>query len=199
MIMMLLWDLEGVLIDVECAFLEGELEEEVYMHCPEGLEGANNAENCLRLTKSIYGLVQSARQWWKKFVKILREIGFEGGHADPCLFTRKNDKGIIFIALYVDDCLCIGNEAAIKDMVHSLRNRDLKLTVDEKLRDYLSCEIHFSRDRKSVVLHQQHIINSIANEFGGEVQNLQTYRTPGTPGVGMIRDPDGVTVTEAEQ
>ena len=141
--------------------------------------------------------MQSARQWWKKFVKILREIGFEGGYADPCLFTRKDDKGIIFIALYVDDCLCIGNEAAIKDMVHSLRNRDLKLTVDEKLRDCLSCEIHFSRDRKSVVLHQQHIINSIANEFGGEVQNLQTYRTPGTPGVGMVRDPDGVTVTES--
>jgi hypothetical protein len=196
---MLLWNLDGVLLDVECAFLEGELEEEVYMECPEGLEGANKAEECLRLNKSIYGLVQSARQWWKKFVKFLREIGFEGGYADPCLFTRKDEKGIIFIALYVDDCLCIGDKTAINDMVDKLRKRDLKLKVDDELRDYLSCEIHFSPDRKSVLLHQGHIIRSIASEFEQEVQNLQVYKTPGTPGVGMIRDPNGVSVTEAEQ
>ena len=149
--------------------------------------------------KSIYGLVQSARQWWKKFVKILREIGFDGGHADPCLFTRKNDKGIIFFALYVDDCLCVGDKEAFKDFIDSLRNRNLNLKVDKKLCDYLSCEIHFSSDRSSAVLHQEHIIKSIANEFEQEVQNLQVYKTPGTPGVGMVRDPDGVTVTEVEQ
>ena len=196
---MLLWNLEGILIDVECAFLEGELEEEVYMNCPEGLEGVDDSIDCLRLNKSIYGLVQSARQWWKKFVKILRELGFDGGRADPCLFSKKDSDGIIFIALYVDDCLCIGDKKAIKNLVDSLKNRELKLKVDDELRDYLSCEIHFSRDRKRVILHQEHIIRGIAREFEDEVKHLQNYRTPGTPGIGMIRDPDGVSVSAEEQ
>ena len=199
LVMMLVFNLKGVLLDVECAFLEGELEEEVYMDCPEGLIGVDNKVDCLRLEKSIYGLVQSARQWWKKFVKILREIGFEGGYADPCLFTKRDDYGTIFIALYVDDCLCIGDEIAIKNMIEKLRKRDLKLTVDEKLKDYLSCEILFSQDRKKIVLHQPHIIASLKKEFGADVQNLQNYRTPGTPGVGMSRGEGKVTVSAADQ
>ena len=192
---MLLWDLKGILIDVECAFLEGELEEEVYMECPKGLEGVDNREDCLKLEKSIYGLVQSARQWWKKFVKFLKEIDFEGGYADPCLFTRRSDKGIVFIALYVDDCLCIGDKAAIDEVVNKLKNFNLNLKIDQELKDYLSCEIHFASDRKSAILHQAHIIRSIRNEFEKEVRDLQEYKTPGTPGVGMVRDPDGVSVS----
>ena len=196
---MILWNLKGVLLDVECAFLEGELEEEVYMNCPEGLKGVDNQVDCLRLKKSIYGLVQSARQWWKKFVKVLRQIGFQGGYADPCLFTKRDQNGIIFIALYVDDCLCIGHEVAIDLMVDELRKFNLKMKVDKELKDYLSCEIHFSPDRKSIVLHQGHIITSLRNEFETEVQNLQEYRTPGTPGQGMSRGNGKVTVSPAEQ
>ena len=199
LVMMLLYNLEGILLDVECAFLEGELEEEVYMDCPEGLSGVDNTVDCLRLEKSIYGLVQSARQWWKKFVKILREMGFQGGYADPCLFTKKDNDGIIFIALYVDDCLCIGHETAINKMIDKLRKRDLNLTIDRELKDYLSCEIHFSSDRKKAVLHQSHIIESLKKEFGEEVQNLQEYTTPGTPGQGMSRGDGKISVSPADQ
>ena len=74
LVMKLLLGLDAVLIDVECTFLEGDLEEEVYMNCPEGLAGFNNKDHCLRLKKSIYGLVQSAKQWYSKLVKILCEI-----------------------------------------------------------------------------------------------------------------------------
>ena len=128
-------------------------------------------------------------------MKILRQLNFDGGYADPCLFTRKDDNGIVFIALYVDDCLCIGTKAAIDDVIDKLRKFDLNLKIDRELKDYLSCEIHFASDRKSAVLHQGHIIKSIRNEFEREVKDLQEYRTPGTPGVGMIRDPDGVSVS----
>ena len=198
LVAMLIWNLEGILIDVECAFLEGDLEEEVYMECPEGLENSDKIKECLKLEKSIYGLVQSARQWWKKFVKILRQIGFEGGYADPCLLVKRDNDGIIFIALYVDDCLCIGKKEAIQKMVNSLRNHDLKLKIDEELKDYLSCEIHFSDDRKAAVLHQAHIIKSLKNEFGNEVQNLQKYKTPGTPGQGMNRGDGKISVSTEE-
>ena len=64
-----------------------------------------------------------------------------------------NKNGIIFIALYVNDCLSIGHEMAIDLMVDELRKFNLKLKVDKELKDYLSCEIHFLPNRKSIVLH----------------------------------------------
>ena len=63
------WKLKSKIVDVESAFLNGKLEEEIYMDCPDGME--HNADDCLLLLKEIYGLVQSACQFFKKFVLIL--------------------------------------------------------------------------------------------------------------------------------
>ena len=132
-------------------------------------------------------------------MKILKQIGFKSGNADPCLLTKKDEKGIVLIALYVDDCLCIGNKEAIDEKVEELKKKGLNLKVDKNLKDYLSCEIHFSSNRRSAILHQSHIIKSIRKEFGKDVEGMQEYKTPGTPGQGMVRGSDGVTVTSDEQ
>ena len=67
--------------------LYGDLEEEVYMDCPEGMVDIAEDE-ALLLQSTIYGLVQSARQYYKKATSILKELGFTGGTVDPCLFNR---------------------------------------------------------------------------------------------------------------
>ena len=92
LICMILWKLEGLIFDVTTAFLTGELEEEIYMECPEGME--HEDDEVLLLNKTIYGLVQASRQYNKKFSSILRKMGFNQCRSDPCLFYRKNDKGI---------------------------------------------------------------------------------------------------------
>ena len=85
----IVWKLDIKVIDIETAFLHGDLDGmEVYMDCPQGLEGAQPDE-CLLLQKTIYGLVQSARQYWKKFTGVLKKIGFQGGVIDPCLYVRR--------------------------------------------------------------------------------------------------------------
>ena len=111
-IMLVLSVLKGwtnVLIDVVTAFLHGELgaDEEVYMECPPGLEEVQDVGTgkVLLLQKTIYGLVQAARAFYKKLSSVLKSIGFKGGYADPCLMSRKGKKGEVHIALYVDDCL----------------------------------------------------------------------------------------------
>jgi hypothetical protein len=63
------------------------------MECPDGLE--QKAEECLLLLKAIYGLVQSARQFFKKFVSILKKIGFVPSDADPCLMIRRCNLGLV--------------------------------------------------------------------------------------------------------
>ena len=126
---MIYFSLEAKIVDVETAFLYGKLEEEIYMECPQGMRDATK-DDVLLLTACIYGLVQAARQYYKKVVKILKDIGFTGGDVDPCLFCKRSDKGICFIALYVDDNLLIGHPAAIDDAIRQMKEHDLILKIE---------------------------------------------------------------------
>ncbi len=109
----IVWGLTSKIVDVETAFLHGDLEEgqEIYMDCPESLE--HEEDECLLLQKTIYGLVQSARQFFKKLVNCLKTFGFIGVAAAPCLLTRMNSQGIVFIRIHVDDCYCSVQQAPI--------------------------------------------------------------------------------------
>ena len=106
LIYMLLTNSESEQIDLEMAFLYGKLMELIYMKCPDGLDIGDN--ECILLTKSIYGLVQVARLWYKKFIQALKMIRFKQSLADPCLLCKDHaEDGLVILAIYVDDCICI--------------------------------------------------------------------------------------------
>src|SRR6056300_1517619 len=131
LVVMIIWKLDAWLIDIETAFLHGEFEdgEKVFMNIPVGLNEVENEIdmklNCLELLKTMYGCTQAARQYFKFMVRILRDIGFEGGDADPCLLHWKSKHGIVIMALYVDDCLCIGTTEALELLALEMKNRKL--------------------------------------------------------------------------
>ena len=95
------------IVDVKTAFLYGEMDVELYMQVPEGIEHNEDIdpdEDCLQLKKTIYGTVQAARQWWKCFIKQLQDqMGFKQSRADPCLLFNKTEEGIVILCIYVDD------------------------------------------------------------------------------------------------
>ena len=191
--------LDAKIADVETAFLHGDLNpgEEIYMECPDGI-GAKPDEVVL-LQQTIYGLVQSARQFYLKTVKILRELGFEGGTVDPCLWRRKDKNGLVLIALYVDDCLCIGHTKAINEAIHDLKEKGFTLKIEEELKDYLSCNIYMNEDQTKAWIQQCHLLDKIETTFWDEVKNMNVYRTPGTPGFGIIRPKEETPTIDAER
>ena len=184
---MIYFGLTGKIVDVETAFLYGDLEEEIYMECPPGMTGMTSAQ-VLLLLKCIYGLVQAARQYHKKFVTILKSIGFTGGDVDPCLFVRKTKEGICFVGIYVDDNLLIGNSKAIDRTIVELKEKGLVLKIEDDFHDYLSCEIVFSEDRKKAWLGQPHLTSKLEEKIGNEVKKFQKYKTPGTPSTHQVRE-----------
>ena len=100
-ICIILFKLSAKIADVETAFLYGDLEGiELYMDCPQGLN--TQPDKCLKLNKTIYGLVQSAHQFFKKLIKCLKDLGFTGGEVDPCLMVKKTNIGLVYVAI----CLC---------------------------------------------------------------------------------------------
>ncbi|KAG7528438.1 Integrase catalytic core [Arabidopsis suecica] len=110
-------------MDVKNAFLQGELEEEVYMTPPPGLENLVASGKVLRLRKAIYGLKQSPRAWYHKLSSTLKANGFKKSESDHTLFTLQNDQGIVVVLIYVDDLIISGsNKEGIKSIKTSLHN-----------------------------------------------------------------------------
>ena len=91
------------------------------------------------------------------------------------------------ILTHVDDNLCIGHPGALKQVLEEIPKHGLQITVEHELRDYLSCEIMLSKDRKKAWVGQPHMVKKLEKTFGGEVSKRQVYRTPGTPGLGLIK------------
>ena len=137
--------LSAKIVDVETAFLYGELDEEIFMECPPGMQGVSQ-DKILALLQCIYGLVQAARMYHKKFVMIFKKIGFTGGKVEPCLYSKKWELGLCYVAIYVEDNLIVRHPAAIVDTIKCLREEGLTLKVEDDLKDYLSCEIIRSID-----------------------------------------------------
>ncbi|KAG7536931.1 Reverse transcriptase RNA-dependent DNA polymerase [Arabidopsis suecica] len=110
-------------MDVKNAFLQGELEEEVYMSPPPGLEDIVTPGKVLRLRKAIYGLKQSPRAWYHKLSSTLLANGFKKSHSDHTLFTKQDNQGIVVVLVYVDDLIISGSNKegiqAIKTSLHS--------------------------------------------------------------------------------
>lgn len=83
--MVALFDLELEQLDVKTAFLHGELEERIYMHQPEGFIVQGKEDHVCLLKKSLYGLKQSPRQWYKWFDTFMVGHGYTRGNYDSCV------------------------------------------------------------------------------------------------------------------
>jgi hypothetical protein len=185
-------------IDVETAFLHGDLEELIYMLCPKGLECAD--DECLLLEKAIYGLVQAARQWYKKFVRMLRTIGFTPSLADPCLLSKAEANGDrTLIVLYVDDCICIGTPNAIERAIADIM-RHFVIKRMGPVHDYVGCQVNPVGGSNALLLTQPQLIKSLEKKFGSIVEMMRRYNTPGGPGDCVMRPHDGdVMLTHEDQ
>ena len=110
-----------------------------------------------------------------------KEFRFVGGNVDPCLNIKKSTKGIVYIALYVDDNLMVGDIKAIDDAIAALKNNGLVLKIVEELQDYLSYKVKFLMDKKRGWLGQAHVIKNLEKKYGKCVHDVQSHITLGMP------------------
>ena len=169
-------------LDMKTAFLHGKLEEEIHMECTNGLE--HDEDEILLLKKALYGLVQAARQFYKKWKETLEKIGFEMSQVDPCLFVKGKK---IIIGTNVDDNLIIGKDEDVKKTIEDIKKTDMNITVSDVLEDYLSCKIVMNEDNTKGWIGQPHLIKKLMKEFGENVKHLHVFNTPGTPGQRLLK------------
>jgi hypothetical protein len=133
----LIWDVQASIVDVEMAFLHGDLQEEIYMNISEGMQQDSN--NCLLLKKTIYGLFHSAREFYNNLLSTLKSMGFTENKSDPCLLSEWINDNVAMIGIYVDDCLVMEKEKLIQDIIQDLMTSGFNLKIECSLKDSLSC------------------------------------------------------------
>jgi len=100
------WELHQM--DVKTAFLNGDLDEEVYMEQPEGYVDPTYPDRVCRLLQALYGLKQAPKMWCAKLDAFLKLEGFDTIDPDACLYLQMDDGEIIIVLVYVDDLLLVG-------------------------------------------------------------------------------------------
>ena len=100
-------------MDVKTVFLNGELEEEIYMDQPNGFSVRGQERKVCRLVKSLYGLKQAPRQWHDNFDKVILGYEFTINEFDKCLYSKVVNKDHLMLCLYVDDNLIFGTSLDI--------------------------------------------------------------------------------------
>ncbi|KFD60150.1 hypothetical protein M514_27678 [Trichuris suis] len=153
-------------LDVKCAYLNGKLEEELYMEQPQGFVEAGKESKVLLLKKSIYGLRQSARCWNRKATEALSQLGFVPSQADQCLFTRKEKDGeSTYVLLYVDDLLVAGSSEKLTRKVGEQVNAHFQTKDLGGVVHYLGIEVKREEDG-SFLLCQKGKIAEMLKEHG---------------------------------
>jgi len=99
-------------LDVNNAFLNGSLEEIVFMTQPLGFEVADKSLVC-KLNKVIYGLKHAPRQWSDKLKSTLLQFGFVGSKSDSSLFIFRQQMHVIYLLVYVDDIILTGSSTSL--------------------------------------------------------------------------------------
>lgn len=94
-------------MDVKTTFLDGYLEEEIYMAQLDKFIQKGQEHKVCKLLKSIYGLKQASRSWNQRFDEFIKTYGFEQNLYEPCVYKYLKDKVVVILVLYVDDILLI--------------------------------------------------------------------------------------------
>ncbi|CAI7799875.1 unnamed protein product [Closterium sp. NIES-53] len=181
-------------MDVTTAFLNGVLEEDIFMAQPEGFDDCSG--RVLRLKKALYGLKQAPRQWYLKLQGVLEEIGFTPSSADHSLFMLGEGKQRSFMVVYVDDILIFSPSSnLVKEVMLKLQDK-FKCKALGDVSFYLGLHIERDVEKRCMRVHQRKYLEALAANFG---QSEGHVATPFPSGFKCVKGPEEESVGEEER
>ncbi|KAK2392639.1 putative mitochondrial protein [Trifolium repens] len=173
-------------LDVKSAFLNGPLEEDVYVKQPPGFELKGKEDKVLKLHKALYGLKQAPRAWNKRIDNFLVMQGFKKCSVEYGVYVKKSDdKHMLIICLYVDDLLVTGSSLVEIKNFKSQMQSEFEMTDLGKLTYFLGMEL--LETSGGIVLHQAKYAKEILRKF--EMVDCNSSVTPADTKV-KIEDDD---------
>ena len=170
------YDYEIHQMDVRTAFLNGDLDVDIYMAQPDGFVEQGRSHLVCHLKKSLYGLKQAGRAWYHKIHTALLSLHFTSLVSDTCVYVRRMDGHVIFVALYVDDLLLISDSLpTLATLKRDLSNRFEMADLGE-VQYILGLQVTRDRARRTLSLSQAEYVRRLLERYG-----MLTSRPTDTP------------------
>jgi hypothetical protein len=160
------WEIHQM--DVKSAFLNGVLNEEIYMEQPQGFVAAGQENKVCRLKKALYGLKQASCAWNQQSHGVLSDIGFERTYSDAGIYVCHQHRGVglLIVILYIDDITIMGS--SLEDVKQLKEKLSLRYEMSDlgEIQSYLGMRICRDRSRKRIEVDQSGYIKSVLDRFG---------------------------------
>lgn len=175
------FDLELAQLDVTTAFLHGTLDEEIYMTQPEGFKVPGRENWTCKLNKSLYGLKQSPRQWYKRFDSFMKQQRYTRSQFDHCVYMQKlKDGTFVYLLLYVDDMLIASKSTVEIDRLKAQLSSEFEMKDLGEAKKILGMEIKRDKLKGTICLTQTQYLKNILQRFGID-DNTKHVSTPLAP------------------
>jgi hypothetical protein len=157
------WPLQQ--LDIKNAFLNGKLEEEVYMMLPPGFSKGNEGNKVCKLKKSLYGLKQSPRAWFDRFANVLKGQGYQQGQSDHTMFFKIFEDGTkTILIVYVDDIILTGDNTVEIERLKGGLAAEFEVKDLGQIRYFLGMEV--ARSKKGISVSQRKYVLDLLAETG---------------------------------
>ncbi|WVZ70502.1 hypothetical protein U9M48_019164 [Paspalum notatum var. saurae] len=176
-------------MDVKSAFLNGFIEEEVYVRQPPGFESARFPNR-----KALYGLKQAPRAWYARLKSFLLKSGFVMGSVDKTLFLLSRGGDTLIVQIYVDNKIFGGSSHALVSSFAKQMSREFEMSLMGELQYFLGLQI--KQGPKGTFVHQAKYTRDILKKF--EMGDSKPMTTPMSTNMALDTDEDGEEVDQKE-
>nr|KYP66220.1 Retrovirus-related Pol polyprotein from transposon TNT 1-94 [Cajanus cajan] len=177
-------------MDVKSAFLNGVLEEEVYIEQPQGYEVKGEEDKVLRLKKALYGLKQAPRAWNVRIDKYFKEANFIKCPYEHALYIKAQGKDILIVCLYVDDLIFTGNNPSMFEEFKKDMTKEFEMTDMGLMAYYLGIEV--KQGNEGIFITQESYAKDLLKKF--KLDDANPVGTPMECGIKLSKDEEGEKV-----
>ena len=168
-------------------FFNGDLDEDIYMEQPDGFRAEDKQAHWVwKLNKSLYGLKQAGQAWNKKMDAALVELGYKPCHSDSCVYVKRDDSGVFYILVYVDDLLLVTNDTTQLAAIKAALSKRFDMKDMGEAHFIVGVEITRDRANRRLCLSQAECVRSILERFN--MQDCNSAATPMATGVKLLKD-----------
>jgi hypothetical protein len=186
-------DIKLYQMDMKSAFLNGNINELVYVKQPPGFEDPRNPNHVYRLKKALYGLKQAPRPWYERLSGFLVKQGFKIGRVDTTLFTKKVNIELFICQIYVDDIIFGSTNDALSHEFATKMSKEFEMSMIGELNFFLGLQI--KQLKEGTFISQDKYVKDILKKF--KMDDCKAIKTPMATNAHLNLDVDGKPVDQS--
>jgi hypothetical protein len=181
-------------MDMKSAFLNGVIQEEVYVRQPPGFENSKYPDRVYKLSKPLYGLKQASRAWYARLKTFLLEHGYVMGSVDKTLFTLNHGTDFLLIQIYVDDIIFGGSSHTLVSRFQEMMKSEFQMSMMGELTFFLGIQV--KQTNQGTFMHQAKYMKDLMKKFS--MAELKHVSTPMSTTTSLDLDENGEPLDQRE-